>query len=200
MLSVLSTPWAKPKACHSATSRAVRATVSRKKAAYLAAGSSVASSRVEARDRMVRERLDVSVLAARMEELERAEAHERRGEPREDGGRLGPLAEDGEGRSPRSRARASSGCRDACIASLQRYSRIVERSTARPSREARKRRHPRALELPFPALARGVFHLAERDRAPVAELRDEVAELMPRIDRRDSAAARRRSRSPRRAA
>src|SRR5688572_22881477 len=55
---------------------------------------------------------------------------------------------------------------------------------------ARIRCRPGALELQLPALALGVDHLAQRDRAPVAELPGPLAELMTAVVRRERLHAR----------
>ena len=54
---------------------------------------------------------------------------------------------------------------------------------------ARERRAPRALELDVAPLAVRADDLAQQDRAPVAELRHEVAELMARVRERDGLGA-----------
>ena len=59
---------------------------------------------------------------------------------------------------------------------------MLERSTARPSPVARIGRDAGALELHIPELSGAVAYLAEQDRAPVAELRHEVAELVSGIE------------------
>jgi hypothetical protein len=55
----------------------------------------------------------------------------------------------------------------------------------------RERRSSRALQLDIAPFAVAVQDLAQKDRAAVAKLRNEIAELMPGIGHRDRLGARR---------
>ena len=82
------------------------------------------------------------------------------------------------------------GMPSACIASPMRYSRSIGPTAALPSppRENGVRPEPFSCDVAPPAVP--VDHLAEQERAPVAELRHEAAELVAGVGLRD----RRRSR------
>ncbi len=77
------------------------------------------------------------------------------------------------------------GMPSAAIASLTTYSRSTGPSAARPSPPRENGVGPDALELDVAAHAVAVDHFAKQDGAAVAELRHEMAELMPGIGHRD---------------
>ena len=77
-----------------------------------------------------------------------------------------------------------------CMASEHRYSRMLERSTARPSPLREYGVVPGALELNLPRFARLVLYLAQQDGAAVAQLRHVLAELVAGIEHRQRIAAR----------
>ena len=140
--------------------------------------------RVVARERVRGERHQRLAVAARGEELERADAEVARGDAREDRAGQRLLAHDElPGRRDGERARG----RDA-----QRRHRLADEVLAQHRAErgasvaaARERRASGALELDVASPPVVADDLAEQDRAPVAELRDEPAELMPGVRERD---------------
>ena len=135
-------------------------------------------------DRVLGELAHALGIAAGGEELERADTDVARRDARQNRAGQHRLAQhrlaggdDGE------RARG----RDA-----ERMHRLADEDLAqhRPDRRlavaaARERRPARALQRDVAALAGAVDHFAEQDRAAIAELRREAAELMPGIDLRD---------------
>ena len=182
MLSVFITPWMKPTFIHCAISAAWRSATcsSRPRKRPRRAG----QIGIVARDRVLGELAHPLDVAARGEELERADAdvagrdagQHRAGQHRLAHHRLA-------GRDDRERARG----RDA-----ERVHRLADQHLAqhRPDRRlavaaARERRAARALERDVAAPPLAVDHLAEQHRAAVAELRREAAELVPGIGLRD---------------
>ncbi len=78
----------------------------------------------------------------------------------------------------------------ACMASLTRYSRSTGPSAARPSPLREKGVRPEPLSWISRRSPKRSIHLAQQDRAPVAELRNELAELMPCVGHGDRVGAR----------
>ena len=135
-------------------------------------------------DRVLGELAHALGIAARGEELERADADVARRDARQHRAGQHRLAQHRlAGGDDRERARG----RDA-----ERMHRLADEDLAqhRPDRRlavaaARERRPARALERDVAAQAGAVDHFAEQDRAAVAELRREAAELMPGVGLRD---------------
>jgi len=75
------------------------------------------------------------------------------------------------------------GMPSACIASEHKNSRMLDRSTARPSPTARIGRAPGAFQLHLPALAGSVLDFAQQDRPAIPQLGHEMAKLMTGIQR-----------------
>ena len=182
MLSVFITPWMKPTFIHCAISAAWRsATRSSRPTKRLGRADEIG---VVARDRVVGELAHALDVAARGEELERADADVARGDARQHRAGQHRLAQHRlAGGDDRERARG----RDA-----ERVHRLADQHLAqhRPDRRlavaaARERRAARALEGDVAAPAGAVDHLAEQERAAVAELRREAAELVAGVGLRD---------------
>ncbi len=142
-------------------------------------------------DRVVGKTFESVDVAARREILEGSDPQVARGDAGQDRAGKAPFAIDGlSGRDGRKRPRR----RDA-----ERMHRLADQifSQDRPERGASvaapgERRQPRAFQLDVAALARAVDHLADQDRAPIAELGNETGELMPRIGQSDRFGAGRR--------
>ena len=133
---------------------------------------------------MVRQQPQRLGIAPRGEILERADADVARGHARQDGAgqhRLASHRLSGRHRGQRPRGRHAQrrhGLADDVFAQHR-----AERGAA--VAVAREGRPPGALELDVAPRAVPPHHLAEQDGAPVAELRHEVAELVPGIGERD---------------
>jgi hypothetical protein len=175
MLSVFITPWMKPTFIHCATSAAWR---SRHRAQQRQVRfGRAASAGVVAGDRVVGELAQLRRLAARGEELEGAHAQVAGGHARQHGAGQRPLAAPGSPVATAASARVV-GMPSACIASPIRYL-AQHRAPARLAvAAARERRAARALEGDVAAPALAVDHLAQQQRAAVAQLRREAAELV----------------------
>ena len=137
------------------------------------------------RDHVVGEQAQRLDVAARGEELEGADADVARGHARQHRAGQRRLAHTRARRWSRRRARAWSGCRAPHIASLTRYSRSTGPSAARPSPRRENGVGPEPLSWMSRRTPRDVDDLAQQDRAAVAELRHEVAELVAGIGQRD---------------
>ena len=183
MLSVFITPWMKPTSSQRATSSACRAMTRFEQRAIGALG--LGGLRVVPGDDVVGEQPHALGVAARGEILEGADAD---------------VAGRRRGSAPR-RAAASRACTrspvvtaasarvvgmpSAAMASLTMYSRSTGPERGAAVAAARERRRAGALELDVAAHAVAVDDLAEQDRAAVAELRHEMAELVAGIGHRD---------------
>ena len=139
---------------------------------------------VVARERVRGERRQRFAVVARGEELERADADVARGHAREHRARQHLLAHDALARRHGGeRARGRDAERGHRLAHDVLAQHGAERGASVAA--ARERRAPRALELDVASLAVLADDLAEQDRAPVAELRHEAAELVPGVRERD---------------
>ena len=187
MLSVFITPCEKPTACHCAISLAVRWVTSFRNSWYLS-GASARCGKVPGDD-VIGELRDLLMLVAVEEHLERAEAHMRGRQARHHGGGFDALAihllvaADDAQRAPGGDAQAVHGFRTQVFADAgAQHGAAV--AAARIGRDAG------ALELHIPELSGAVAYLAQQDRAPVAQLRHEVAELVSGVEHGQRIAAR----------
>ena len=130
-------------------------------------------------------RRSASRIAARGEELEGADADVARRDARQHGAGQRPSRAAPCRRSSPPQATRVVGMPSAAIASLTMYSRSTGPSAARPSPLRENGVRPGALELDVAAHAVAVDDLAEQDGAAIAELRHEMAELVPGIGHRD---------------
>ena len=178
LLSVFITPWMNPTESHCATRRAWPVDHRLEKPG------GPLDMRIVARDGVVAERAQPVEIAARGEILERADADMARRHAGQDRtGERPRLAQDPlAGLDGGERA----GGRDP-----ERMHRLGDHVFAQHRAEPRPPvAHPavggrsRALELDVAPPARAVHHLAQQERAPVAQLRREAAELMAGIDLR----------------
>ncbi len=139
-------------------------------------------------DRIIGEVAERLAVAARREELERADANMARRDAHEDGARQCGFADDlvtrRHGREPARRRDAERihGFADQIFAQDR-----AERGAAVAA--AREGRRAGAFELDVAAQAALVHDFAEQDRPPIAQSRDELAELMARIGRGDGIGA-----------
>ena len=184
VLSVFMTPWTKPTPSQRATRLRLRvdhALEQRERVVAAAGGVGVVP-----RERVGGERDQRLAVAARGEELERADAEVARGHAREDRAGQHLLAHDALARRHGGeRARGRDAERRHRLADDVLAQHRAERGASVAA--ARERRASRALELdvaPPPVVA---DDLAEQDRATVAELGDEPAELMAGVRERDAA-------------
>ena len=144
--------------------------------------------RIVPRDHVIGEPPHAFGVAARREILERSDPDVAGGDAGEDRAGQQRLAHDvlaGHDRGERTRGR-----------NAQHRHRLADDVFAQHRAErgaaiapARKRRRARALELDVTAHAVGVDHLAEQDGAAVAELRNEMTELVAGIGHRDRVGA-----------
>ncbi len=179
MLSVFITPWMKPTSCQRATSDALARDHGVEQRAIRVPGAG--GVRIVPRRYIVGEQLHRFAVAALGEELEGADTDMAAGDAGEDRARLRPvLAQD-------LFARGDGGER-ARGGNAERGHRFADDELAQdgPKRRApvaatRERRRTRALELDVAAGAVVAAHFAQKDRAPVAQLRHPVAELVARI-------------------
>ena len=182
MLSVFMTPWTKPTPSQRAT-RFACASMTRSSRAS-ASLPLPAALRVVARERVGGERDQRLAVVARGEELERADAEVARGHAREDRAGQRLLADDElAGRRDGERARGGDAERRHRLADEVLAQHRAERGASVAA--ARERRASGALELDVASPPVGADDLAEQDRPPVAELRDEPAELMAGVRERE---------------
>ena len=184
MLSVFITPWMKPTFIHCAISAAWRsATRSQQRRG---SGSGVADEvGVVARDRVLGELAHALDVAARGEELERADADVARRDARQH--RAGQHASRGSTGSPVATTASARvvGMPSACMASPISTSRSIGPTAALPSPPRENGVRPEPLNAMSRRRPCAVDHLAEQQRAAVAELRREAAELVARVGLRD---------------
>ena len=141
-------------------------------------------------DHVIRELLQVLMFAPVVEHFERTEAHVRRGEAQQHRGGFRRFAIHGfVGAGDAERTRGGyAQCMHRFRAQILAYGRAQYCTSVGGARE---RRLARALELQRPAFAFGVDDFAQQNRAPVAQLRHEAAELMTGVEHRQRLRARR---------
>ncbi len=136
--------------------------------------------RIMPRDHVIRERADRIAIVARGKELEGADpdmAGRDTGQDRAWQQRLAPDDLAGQDRGERARGRDAQGGHRLADDILPEHGTERRAAVAAPG----ERGGARALQLQVAALAVAVDHFTEQDSAAVAELRHEIAELMPRI-------------------
>ena len=183
MLSVFITPWTNPTSIHCATSDAWTATTASNSARY--GLSACGRAGIVPGDRVVGEapqQVDVAGGRGVLEAADPQVAARPPGPARRPAARVSRCT----GRPVATTARDRVvGMPSACIASLTMYSRSIGPTAARPSPPRANGVAPEPLRWMSRSRPSRADELAEQQRAPVAQPRDEPAELVPGVGLRD---------------